>query len=155
MSPDSSVPPLMDTRLGMMIGLPTRQHRELDQPARLSGPPARPAVGDELVVDRVAAHAPELILHGHVQRLSGAERVLVLGAPPVEDSLAALIDGPACADRGGLGLVVDVEEQRDLPADPRLPVHRVLAAAERRDVKRAPGTPGMVQAVVEDAGAAV
>ena len=104
---------------------------------------------------RLAAHAAEFRLHAHVHRLIGAERVRMLGAPPVEDSLPAPISRPARADHRGLGLVVDIEEQRDLPADPRLPVDRVLAPAQRRDMECTAGPAGMVHAVVEDARTAV
>src|SRR6202042_483486 len=67
----------------------------------------------------------------------------------------APVGGRGGADRCGLGRGVGVEEQRDLPADLRLPVDRVLTATQRGDVKGAAGAGGMGGAVVKEGGAAI
>ena len=54
-----------------------------------------------LVVDSGAAHAAKLRLHGHVHRLIGAERVLMLGAPSLRIP-SGPIDRTACTHHGRL-----------------------------------------------------
>src|SRR5205823_176730 len=118
-------------RLRRMHGAPAPQRRALGDHWERCRPGwlpvlSRLAVGGQLVVDTVAAHTPKLRLHGYVHRLIGAEPLLMLGAPPVKDSLRAPVGSPGGAHGGRLGLLVVSEEQRDLPADLWLPVHRVL-----------------------------
>ena len=110
-----------------------------------------------LVVRGLADHLDDLLAQVLIRGNPTDERVVALGAPPVEvvAALAPVAALPLAQRRRDVPVVVGVmlEAQRQLPADVGLPVDVPLAGLDRSDVQSTTGAAGKVGLVVEDAGA--